>query len=125
LRPIVRKGFKDERVPLPDLLVVQVESFKRFLQEGIPPKKREKKGLQGVFLESFPIEDVQGRHSLEFVEYEVGTPKYTPEEAKRKKLTYSAPLWAKLRLVRKNPSKNGGGEVESAIEQKVYLCELP
>ncbi len=121
MQTVKRKYFKKERIPLPDLLVVQVESFKRFLQEDVPPDKREKKGLQGVFLESFPIEDIHGRHSLEFVEYRVGKPKYTPEEAKRKKLTHSAPLWATLRLVKKDSS----GKVESVIKQEVYLCDLP
>ncbi len=107
---------------MPHLLVVQVESFKQFLQENVPPRRRQEEGLQSVFLEIFPIEDIHGKYSLEFIEYRVGAPKYTVEEAKKKNLTYSAPLWVKLRLVKKNPEN---GEIIDTVEQEVYLCDLP
>jgi DNA-directed RNA polymerase subunit beta len=122
LTKIKRIGLQEERVPMPDLLVVQVESFKNFLQEDVPPEKRKKEGLQGVFLESFPIEDIHGKYVLEFVKYRVGVPKYTPDEAKRKNLTYSAPLWATFRLLRRDEET---GELRDAIEQEVYLCDIP
>ncbi len=117
-----RIGYKEERYPMPHLLVVQVESFKNFLQETTPPKKRKEEGLQAVFLEIFPIEDIHGKYSLEFIEYRIGAPKYTVEEAKKKNLTYSAPLWVKLRLVKKEPDT---GKVIDTTEQEVYLCDLP
>lgn len=119
---IKRIGYHEERVPMPNLLVVQVESFKKFLQEDVPPEKREKEGLQSVFLETFPIEDIHGKYVLEFVKYRVGLPQYTPEEAKRKKLTYSAPLWATFRLIRKDEET---GKIKDQVEQEVYLCDIP
>jgi DNA-directed RNA polymerase subunit beta len=108
--------------PIPDLLVVQVESFKRFLQDKVAPEKRLNEGLQFVFNECFPIEDVHGKYSLDLKGYRVGVPRYSTEETKRKKLTYSAPLWVNMHLVTKNPETK---KVEAAIEQEVYLCELP
>ncbi len=119
---IKRVGYKKERYPMPNLLVVQVESFQQFLQEKVPPNKRKPEGLEGVFRETFPIEDVHGKYSLEFISYRVGAPKSTPDEAKKKNLTYSVPIWAKLRLVKKAEET---GKVEAAIEQEVYLCDLP
>jgi len=119
---IKRVGYKKERYPMPDLLVVQVESFRQFLQEKVPPQKRKAEGLEGVFRENFPIEDVHGKYSLEYLNYRIGAPKSTPDEAKKKNLTYSVPVWATLRLVRKAEET---GKVEAAIEQEVYLCDLP
>jgi DNA-directed RNA polymerase subunit beta len=117
-----RVGYKAELFPIPDLLVVQVESFCKFLQDDAPPDERKNEGLQSVFNECFPIEDVHGKYSLELKSYRVGIPRYSTEETKRKKLTYSAPLWVNMRLVTKNPET---GKVEAAIEQEVYLCDLP
>jgi len=117
-----RIGYKEERFPMPDLLVVQVESFKKFLQKDIPPNKRSKEGLQGVFLETFPIEDIHGRYVIEFVSYRVGNPKYSPDESKAKKLTYAVPVWVTLRLLAKDPET---GQLKEATQQEVYLCDLP
>ncbi|RKY97490.1 MAG: DNA-directed RNA polymerase subunit beta, partial [Candidatus Hydrothermota bacterium] len=107
---------------MPHLLIVQVESFKQFLQEDVPPHKRKDEGLQSVFNEVFPIEDIHGKYSLEFVKYRIGPPKYTVEEAKKKNLTYSVPMWVTLKLHQKDPKS---GELENTIEQEVYLCDLP
>ncbi len=117
-----RIGYKEERFPMPDLLVVQVESFKKFLQKDIPPNKRSKEGLQGVFLETFPIEDIHGRYVIEFVSYRVGDPKYSPDDSKAKKLTYAVPVWVTLRLLTKDEES---GQLKEATQQEVYLCDLP
>ena len=107
---------------MPNLLLIQKESYRRFLQEDVRPSERTSEGLQGVFQEIFPIEDVHGRYSLEFVSYRVGAPKQTPEEAKNKKLTYAVPIWATLRLVRRDPET---GQLKDLVTQDVYLCDLP
>ncbi len=119
---IKRKGAKEEKYEMPNLLVIQIESFKEFLAEEINPEERGKKSLHGVFKESFPIEDIHNRYVLDYVNYEVGKPKFTEKESIEKSMTYSVPLWANLRLLVKNDES---GELEEQITQKVYLGEIP
>ncbi len=122
-RKIERIGYQGEVQPIPHLLVVQMESFREFLQADVPPEKRKDEGLQGVFKELFPIEDIHGRYKLQFVKYRVGAPKLTVEEAKRKNLTYSVPLWVTLVLEQYDPETNQKIP-EHDIKQEVYLCDL-
>ncbi len=119
---IKRKGYKPETYEMPNLLIVQLESFKEFLAEDLEPEQRGKRSLHGVFRESFPIEDVHKRYILEYIDYEVGKPKFTVKEAIEKSLTYSVPLWANLRLLKKDEET---GEFKEQITQKVYMCEVP
>ena len=58
--------------PIPDLLDVQRESYKRFLQMDLLTAERQDLGLQSVFNSVFPITDFRGTSSLEFVEYSIG-----------------------------------------------------
>ncbi|MBL8029522.1 MAG: hypothetical protein JNL74_24090, partial [Fibrobacteres bacterium] len=74
---------------MPYLLSIQIESFKDFLQADVKPSARKNVGLQAVFNEAFPISDVKGNFSLEFVEYSLGVPKYSIEECKDRDMTYS------------------------------------
>ncbi|HSR53662.1 MAG TPA: DNA-directed RNA polymerase subunit beta [Acidobacteriota bacterium] len=58
--------------PIPNLLEVQKQSYKRFLQMDLLPDEREDIGLQAVFGSVFPISDFRGTSSLEFVDYSIG-----------------------------------------------------
>ena len=73
----VRKNFgKIENVAeMPNLIDVQINSYKKFLQADVPADKREDSGLQAVFKSVFPIHDFAGRGDLEFVKYELDQPK--------------------------------------------------
>ncbi|MFH1619939.1 MAG: DNA-directed RNA polymerase subunit beta [bacterium] len=107
---------------LPDLLEMQKQSFKSFLQLDISPQNRGIRGLQAAFLDVFPIESSDGNMVLDFVRYELGKPRYrTPEEAILRDGTYSAPLKAYLKLSVRQPS----GKLKQVIEQDVTLCDLP
>ncbi len=107
----------------PDLLEIQLKSFKEFVQDDVPPEEREDKGLQAVFKEHFPITDSRERYILEFLYYTLDTPKHTVEECLAQGLTYSVPLKAKLRLsILEDEDEEEAGE---AIEQEVYLGNLP
>jgi len=77
----VRKNFgKIEAVAeMPNLIGVQTDSYKAFLQEGVPVSKRADTGLQAVFKSIFPIHDFAGRGDLEFIKYELDTPKQIAE----------------------------------------------
>ena len=59
------------KLPLPDLLDMQKQSFVDFLQLDVPPAKRELKGLQAAFEDVFPIEAPDGSMRLEFLKYEI------------------------------------------------------
>jgi DNA-directed RNA polymerase subunit beta len=108
----------------PDLLDIQKQSFQEFLQENLVPEEREDKGLQAVFLATFPIVDTRENFILDFVEYYMDKPKYTERECRERGLSYAVPLKAKLRLSIKDLT----GETENyteTIEQDVYLGNLP
>src|SRR5690606_12037607 len=82
----------------PDLLNVQLQSYKDFLQEDVPISKRKSIGLQKVFEDNFPITDSRETALLEFVEYFIEKPPYTIIECQEQGLTYSVPVKVKLRL---------------------------
>ncbi|KPJ58888.1 MAG: DNA-directed RNA polymerase subunit beta [Latescibacteria bacterium DG_63] len=115
---------KQWSVPLPNLLDVQLESFRAFLQADQTPDERATEGLQEVFSSVFPISDPREMYSLEFVSYEIGEPKHSVEECQERDLTYSAPLKATLRL-RIREIVDGEKQDKEIVEQEVYLGELP
>ncbi len=122
----VRSNFAKipQRVDYPDLLDVQIQSFKKFLQEDVAPKKRKANGLQGVFQLNFPVYDNKEHFALDFVEYSIEKPRYGVEECIEKGLTYSVTLKAKLRLASKDMDPGKEGYME-AKEQEVYLGSIP
>ncbi len=118
-----RIGAREEPYPMPDLLMVQLESYRNFLQEDQDPEKRTKEGLHGLFSEVFPIEGLQGKYQMEYVSYTLSKPKMSEEEAIKKNLTYAVPLRLKLRLVQKDPKT---GKVKGdVVEQSVYFADIP
>ena len=118
------------KLPLPDLLDMQKQSFKDFLQLDVSPSKRELKGLQAAFEDVFPIEAPDGSMRLEFLKYEFGTPRYaTPTEAAVRDSTYSAPL-SVAALIRKTEKRQNERSVRpgrrfvrrSAYDGRRLLC---
>jgi DNA-directed RNA polymerase subunit beta len=108
---------------IPNLLSIQLDSFREFLQYDTPVEARKNEGLQAVFHEVFPIEDTHKKFTLEFASYTIGNSKYSPEEALQKGVTYSLPIKVNFRLIRrgaKDPTK-----ITDVIEDEVFLCELP
>jgi len=126
LNLIQRKSFSKipTTVEYPDLLDIQRNSFREFLQEDVPPDKREEKGLQAVFLATFPIVDSRENFILDFVEYYLDKPKYTVQECRERGLTYAVPLKAKMRLSIKDTTGETDNYTET-IEQDVYLGNMP
>jgi DNA-directed RNA polymerase subunit beta len=109
---------------IPNLLDVQLDSFRNFLQADVDPAKRRNEGLQEVFTSVFPISDPRETFSLEFVRFDLGEPKYSVDECQERDLTFSVPLKATLRLRVREDSEEGKKD-KSIIEQEVYLGELP
>src|SRR5690348_12438402 len=105
----------------PDLLAIQIQSFKDFFQLETTPDKRNNEGLFRVFRENFPINDTRNIFNLEFLDYFVDPPRYTIDECIERGLTYSVPLKAKLRL-----SCNDEEHVDfQTIVQDVFLGNIP
>ena len=121
----IRKDFGKlpPMMDIPYMLGIQVESFKEFLQEGVPKGRLANRGLQGAFTSIFPIESYSGNAALQYVSYKLGTPPFTVPECLLKGETYAVPLKAVLRLaIFKKDSKQS---VKDLKEQEVYLGELP
>src|SRR5882762_2216338 len=114
-------------MPMPHLLDIQTRAFQSLLQPDGKDGARADVGLERVFKDLFPIQDVNGNYSLEFVKYALGEAKYTVEECIERDMTYSVPLKATLQLV----VMEEVGEVtktkrpKNIIEKEVYLGELP
>src|SRR5574338_1396554 len=105
----------------PDLLGIQIQSFKDFFQLETTPDKRNNEGLFRVFKENFPITDTRNIFMLEFLDYFVDPPRYTIDECIERGLTYAVPLKAKLR-----PSCNDEEHVDfQTIVQDVFLGNIP
>ncbi|MDP4263003.1 MAG: DNA-directed RNA polymerase subunit beta [Bacteroidota bacterium] len=105
----------------PDLLEVQIQSFKEFFQLETTPDKRNNEGLFRVFKDNFPITDTRNIFVLEFLDYFIDPPRYTIEECMERGLTYAVPLKAKLRL-----SCNDEEHVDfQTIVQDVFLGNIP
>ncbi len=112
-------------VPVPHLLNLQVVSYNKFLQEGVA-ERRPDEGLEGVFRSVFPIEDFNRTASLEFVNYEIGEPKYDQAECISKGLTYEAPVRLKVRLVVYDvDDETENRTVRDIKEQDIYFGTLP
>ena len=87
MKETINFGKFKEKLNPPDLIAIQRDSYKWFLQKDIVPDQRTKHGLQELFLETFPIEDFNSRVVLEFVEYSIGEPKLTERECQDKETT--------------------------------------
>ena len=99
----------------PNLIEIQTKSFADFLQSDVLAVEREDKGLQAIFKEIFPVVSKDGNLTLEFVRYNLETPRKTAFEALRDGDTFSAPLHATFRLI-------DGDEVR---EDDVFMGDIP
>ena len=105
----------------PDLLEVQLKSFKDFFQLETTPDSRKSEGLYQVFQEIFPIEDTRNNYELTFIDYFIDPPQYSIEECLERGLTYNVPLKAKLRLSCTDPEHE---DFDTRV-QDVYLGNIP
>ncbi len=97
----------NEVLEVPNLIEIQQKSYEWFLEEG----------LREMFQDISPIQDFTGNLVLEFIDYSLGEPKYTVDDAKERDVTYAAPLRVKVRLINKET-----GEVK---EQEVFMGDFP
>ncbi len=120
-----RKSFSkiETDLQMPDLLSVQLDSFKNFLQIGVEENERKLIGLNEVLENIFPIEDSHKNYTLEYKGYFFGTSKYSPEECMDRGVTYAVPL--KVRLVLHITDEFDRSKYAHSIEQEVYFGNIP
>ncbi len=105
-----------EIVVPPNMIELQTNSYKEFLQADTHGKRDKSAGLESVFHEVFPIESYDGKCKLKYKSYEIGEPKIDWLECLREGLTYGAPLYVTFLLEE---------EAKSGKEEKVFMGELP
>src|SRR5690348_14640267 len=125
--PVLSFAKLDQGMPMPHLLDIQTRAFASLLQPDGKGPERTDVGLERVFKDVFPIQDVNGNYSLEFVKYGLGEPKYAVEECIERDMTYSVPLKATLQLVvmEEVGETTKTKRPKNIIEKEVYLGELP
>lgn len=124
----IRKNFGKIRkiVDIPDLIGMQRDSYRRFLQIGVPVEKRKDIGLQAVFKSVFPIKDFTGNASLEFVSYRFVEEKHSVEECINRGMTYELPIRITVRLVVYDVDKETGvSNIRDIKEQEIYFGTVP
>ncbi len=97
----------NEVLELPNLIDIQLDSYKWFQEEG----------LKEMFQEISPIEDFNGELALEFTNYRFDESKYSVNEAREQDTNYSSPIMVTLRLLNKE-----SGEVQ---EHEVFFGDFP
>ncbi len=107
-------AFRDDTL-LPGLSELQSRSYEDFLQVEVPSKRRKEQGLEALFSEIFPIESHDKTLALEYRGYELGRPRYTPDECRELKYSYAYPLRVRMAL------RVG----EQAVEEEIFLGEVP
>src|SRR6266567_3462497 len=126
--PLLRKNFAKIKkiIDIPNLIDIQKNSYKRFLQIDVPAEARKIFGLEAVFKSVFPIKDFSETASLEYVSYSLGVPKYDVEECHQRGMTFAAPMKVKVRLVVWDLNKETGARsIRDIKEQEVYFGEIP
>ena len=106
-----RKRISFAKIPeildFPNLIAIQRDSFKWFLEQG----------LANIFRDISPIEDFTGNLAIEFGEYKFDEIKHGVEECKEKDMTYSAPLFVDVNFINKET-----GEIK---KQQVFMGDFP
>ena len=104
----------EDVLEMPDLIEVQKDSYKRFVEEG----------LMEVLRDFSPIKDFSGKMALEFCGYKIDFdhPKYTMDECREQDVTYSAPLRVTVRLIRIDSNEGLPTEIQN---QDVFMGDFP
>ena len=122
----IRKDFGklSESMEMPYLLAIQVDSYGKFLQEGVASGDRKEVGLHAAFRSVFPIVSYSGNAALEYVDYRLGEPVFDVKECVLRGSTYAAPLRVKVRLIIYDKDSSNKA-VKDVKEQEVYMGEIP
>jgi DNA-directed RNA polymerase subunit beta len=106
-----------DAAPVPNLIDIQLAGYDRFLQKDPGASGRKSEGLEALLREIFPIVSYDQQMQLEYVCYELGEPRYAPQECRDLRLTYGMPFRIRCRLVRKDKKE--------VLEESIYVGEVP
>ena len=124
----IRKDFgkRPSILGVPPLLAIQVDSYKKFLQEDKAGEGFDDIGLHAAFKSVFPIVSYSGSAALEYLSYRLGEPVFDVKECQLRGLTYAAPLRVQVRLIIYDKEASASKKVVKEVrEQEVYLGEMP
>jgi len=124
----IRKNFGKlkEILSIPNLIDVQKKSYQQFLSSKNVNESNLQKGLDRVFKDIFPIEEISEKATLEYLSFRLDKPKFNVDECRQRDLTYSSSLKPTLRLVIYDiDSENNTKQILSAKEQEVYMGDIP
>jgi DNA-directed RNA polymerase subunit beta len=122
----IRKHFGSlpKVMDVPFLLAIQLDSYRKFTQQGIPADERDDYGLHAAFKSVFPIVSYSGNAALEYVDYRLGTPVFDVAECQLRGVTYSCALRVKVRLIIYD-KESANKTIKDIKEQEVYMGEIP
>ena len=125
----IRKNFGrlGEVMEVGDLLTIQTDSYKTFLQADVEPKNRKPVGLHAVFRSIFPMYNATEMAALDYVSYRLEAPPFDINECVVRRITYAAPLHVKIRLIifDREASTKENKVIKDVKEQDVYLGDMP
>ncbi|OUS13316.1 DNA-directed RNA polymerase subunit beta [Gammaproteobacteria bacterium 53_120_T64] len=122
----IRKGFGklSQVMDQPYLLAIQLDSYRKFTQDGVAAADRKPAGLHAALNSVFPIESYSGNARLEYVDYKLGKAVFDVEECKLRGATYAVPLRVRVRLVLIDKD-SANKTIKDIKEQEVYMGEMP
>jgi DNA-directed RNA polymerase subunit beta len=122
----IRKDFGvlPKVMDVPYLLAIQMDSYRKFTQQGIPLEERGDYGLHAAFKSVFPIVSYSGNAALEYVDYKLGKPVFDVNECQLRGVTYSCSLRVKVRLIIYD-KESSNKTIKDIKEQEVYMGEIP
>ncbi len=122
----IRKSFSKlpHTMEEPFLLAIQLDSYRKFTQEGVDAADRNEAGLHAAFKSVFPIISYSGNAALEYVDYKLGEPVFDVKECQSRGITYAAPLRVKVRLIVYD-KESSTKTIKDIKEQEVYMGEIP
>ena len=109
---------------IPYLLAIQLDSYKKFTQQGVPVDQRGDYGLHAAFQSVFPIVSYSGNAALEYVDYQLGMPAFDVAECQLRGVTYACALRVKVRLIIYDKDSSSKA-IKDIKEQDVYMGEIP
>ncbi|MEE9311839.1 MAG: DNA-directed RNA polymerase subunit beta, partial [Planctomycetota bacterium] len=122
----IRKGFGklSQVMDQPYLLAIQLDSYRKFTQDGVAVADRKPAGLHAALNSIFPIESYSGNARLEYVDYKLGKAVFDVEECKLRGATYAVPLRVRVRLILIDKD-SANKTIKDIKEQEVYMGEMP
>ena len=117
-------GMLPKVMDVPYLLAIQLDSYRKFTQQGVPLDQRGDYGLHAAFKSVFPIVSYSSNAALEYVDYQLGTPVFDVNECQLRGVTYSCSLRVKVRLIIYDKD-SANKTIKDIKEQEVYMGEIP